>query len=257
MITLDRVVRRDTAAIRARWIRARNAEKAFGRTLRGLARRCGELTRGMMDPADMESTRKLRAMLDRYADAIRPWAAEQAKRMVLDVTRRDEAVWAALTKEIGRGLRQEIRSAPTGEMVRRRIGEVTDLITSLPRDAAHRVQHFALQAVEGGKRADEVVKLIMATGEVSKARANLIARTEVARTSSLLVQARAEHVGSTHYIWRTAGDVDVRRAHKKLNGKTFAWDDPPVAGSNGERAHAGQIYNCRCWSEPIIPDENE
>lgn len=257
VLALDRNVRRDTQRLRERWAKARNAEKSFGRTLRALARRCGELTRGMLDPEDPASAIKLRAMLDRYAEAVHPWAAEQARRMVLEVTRRDEAVWAALGRESGRALRQEIRGAETGEMVRRRINEVTELITSLPREAAQRVQTFALQGIEGAKRASEVVELIMATGEVSKSRANLIARTEVGRTSSLLVQARAEHVGSTHYIWRSVGDLDVRKLHKRLNGKTFAWDDPPVSGSNGERAHAGQIYNCRCYAEPIIPDEEE
>lgn len=95
--------------------------------------------------------------------------------------------------------------------------------------------------------------MILASGEVSKSHATLIARTETARVSSLLTQARAEHIGSEGYIWRTAHDADVRELHVELEGKFIYWNAPPVAGSSGERAHAGQIYNCRCWAEVILP----
>jgi hypothetical protein len=27
-----------------------------------------------------------------------------------------------------------------------------------------------------------------------------------------------------------------------------------VAGEQGEHAHAGMIYNCRCYPEPVIPE---
>ena len=112
-----------------------------------------------------------------------------------------------------------------------------------------------VKGIEGAERPSAVAEAIYATGHVTKGRANLIARTEVARTSSKLVEARARHVGSDGYIWRTAGDADVRREHRVLNGKYFRWGDPPVAGSAGERAHAGQIYNCRCVPEPVVPEE--
>jgi SPP1 gp7 family putative phage head morphogenesis protein len=109
--------------------------------------------------------------------------------------------------------------------------------------------------MEQGARAAEMAKMILRTGHVTKSRAQLIAVTETARASSVLLQARATHVGSTHYYWRTSEDIDVRPIHKKLNGQVFPWSDPPVSGSNGERSHPGQIYRCRCWPEPIIPVE--
>jgi uncharacterized protein with gpF-like domain len=69
----------------------------------------------------------------------------------------------------------------------------------------------------------------------------------------VLTQARAEHIGSEGYIWRTSNDSDVRHSHKEMNGRYVRWDTPPRL-SDGTVTHAGQIYNCRCYPEPVIPD---
>jgi SPP1 gp7 family putative phage head morphogenesis protein len=132
--------------------------------------------------------------------------------------------------------------------------EQASLITSLPLDAAHRVHEWTIRGLEGAHRPETIAAEIYRTGEVTKSRATLIGRTEVARTASKLVEVRAKFVGSEGYIWRTAGDADVRREHRALNGKYFRWDDPPVAGTNGMRYHAGQGPNCRCIPEPVIGD---
>lgn len=151
-------------------------------------------------------------------------------------------------------LRREVRQAPTGELMRALLAEQVGLITSIPREAASRVQELAIRAVEAGERPGSIVEEILRTGEVAESRAKLIARTEVARASSKLTESRARYIGSEGYIWRTAGDRDVRPLHRALNGRYFDWDSPPVAGSSGERAHAGQIYNCRCVPEPVVPE---
>ena len=93
----------------------------------------------------------------------------------------------------------------------------------------------------------------METGKVTESRAKLIARTEIARTASGLTMARATHVGATHYIWRTSGDADVRNSHKEMNGKVIPFSKAPTL-SDGTASHAGMIYNCRCYAEPILTD---
>ena len=201
------------------------------------------------------SSLKLRRLLDKYAQTIRPWADETAKKMVLDVTRRDEKFWAEQSRNMAGALREEIKSTPIGAVLRQRTREAAALITSLPLEAAQRVERLAVRQLSGGARAGELAREIMRTGHVTESRANLIARTETSRTASLLQQTRAEYVGSEGYIWRTAGDADVREVHRRLAGKFFRWDSPPVAGENGERSHPGGIYNCRCWAEIVLPGE--
>jgi uncharacterized protein with gpF-like domain len=38
-----------------------------------------------------------------------------------------------------------------------------------------------------------------------------------------------------------------------MEGVPVRWDQPPTL-SDGTVTHAGQIYNCRCWPEPILPN---
>lgn len=193
-------------------------------------------------------------MLEKYAQALEPWAVQTASRMLAGVNQRDEGAWAELTRELSLGLRREVRTAPTGELMRKLLAEQVTLIKSLPLEAAQRVHELTLKGLEDSTRASEIAKEIARSGEVTMGRATLIARTEVARTASTLTQARALHVGSVEYIWRTAGDSDVRESHRKMAGKVVRWDTPPTL-SDGTVTHAGQIYNCRCWPEPILPED--
>ena len=50
---------------------------------------------------------------------------------------------------------------------------------------------------------------------------------------------------SKRYIWRTRDDEKVRLLHGINDNKIFYWDKKPSTG------HPGEIYNCRCWAEPI------
>lgn len=247
--------RPETREERSAFFRARKTETEYARALRQIARHVGEIVRQIAPaPGDMAAASLVSVALRRYAEALRPWATVASARMIADVSRRDELAWARQARAMGLSLRREIKSAPTGTMLRDLLQENVGLITSLPTQAAERVHKLTLEGLVEGSRYSELQREILRTGDVTTSRATLIARTETARTASGLTEARALHVGSEGYIWRSMEDGDVRKEHKKLNGRYFRWDDPPVAGSKGERAHAGQIYNCRCYPEPVIPD---
>lgn len=198
-------------------------------------------------------TSELQRLLNEYGKHIQPWARSVASYMVADVARRNERQWRQNSKDIGTELRREITAAPTGAMLKDFLEENVALITSLPIEAAKRVHRLTTEALVSGQRASEIAKEILATGEVTKSRATLIARTEVARTAAGLTMARAEYVGSEGYIWRTAGDSDVRESHKEMEGKYVRWSSPPHL-SDGTTTHAGMIYNCRCFAEVVIPE---
>jgi SPP1 gp7 family putative phage head morphogenesis protein len=249
--------RLNAAAARRKAVAARRAELQFARALRKVARQCGILARKTFNSSrPMGSTQALRAALEKYGQLLTPWARATAKRMVLDVARRDEKFWRDQSKLMARNLKQEIRNAPTGIALRERTAEAAALITSLPLEAASRVEKLAVQYMTQGIRAKTLAKDIMRTGQVTQSRANTIARTETSRTAGILQQVRAESVGSEFFIWRTAEDIDVRVRHRRLAGRVFRWDTPPVAGENGERALPGGIYNCRCHAEPLLPGED-
>lgn len=256
-LTTDKVNARETRKQRAFFSKVRRGEAAYAVNLRKIAKHVEDLVRAF-DPSVPEQVRQLEDALRRYSDLLMPWARVTAAKMLVDVSRRDEKVWKEYTRYLGLNLQAEISSAPTGEVMRDLLNEQVHLITSLPLDAAKRVHELTTGAIYEGARANEIAAEIMKTGETTRARANLIARTEVGRSSTTLTQARAESIGSTGYIWRSARDFDVRKRHQELEGTFHAWNNPPIATDPGQRpirAHAGSIFNCRCYAEPVLPGE--
>lgn len=215
-----------------------------------IARHIGELLDGV-EPTDPTAVNELAAQYQRYSEILKPWAASVASRMLADVEHTDRRGWRNMSAEMGRMVRNEIESAPTGMVTQRLLFEQVGLITSLPTEAAERVQRLALEGLSNATRAEEVAAEIMRSGEVAKSRAMTIARTEVSRAHTAYTQARAQHAGSTMFIWRTSRDGDVRPSHKALNGKSFRWDEPPECDP-GYHALPGAIFNCRCFPEPVF-----
>ncbi len=229
---------------RAAWQASRRTEQRYGSALRRLVAQITDLIRAGGTAAQISDR------LLRYSNTIKPWADAITTRMLREVDMRDTKTWERITKEMGIALRAEIKNAPTGIAMRQLHGEEVDLITSLPRQAAERVQERAQEMVSEGLRFDEMAAEISG---VTRNRARLIARTEIAKAHSTLLQARAEYVGCDEYIWRTARDSDVRDSHQEMEGRVIRWDTPPVVDEGVPPYHAGRIYNCRCYPEPIIP----
>lgn len=240
--------------IRERFRRAQKAEKAFGKKLKQVARQVGHIVKEFSPKGVVKNFQELNQTLRRYADMLGPWAKSVSESMVAEVAQRDEHAWAEVGREVGQALRKEVRRAPTGAAMRQLMEEQVELIKSIPIEAAQRVHKLTIEGMLNSTRAKETAKEIMRTTKVTESRAMLIARTETTRTATAMVQSRAQYIGSEGYIWRTAGDSDVRKIHKHLEGKFIKWSEPPISGENGERAHAGAIYNCRCYPEPVIPD---
>lgn len=243
---------KETQQQRAAWEKVRRAERQYAVQLRKIATQIGAIVDafGADDPQRID---EMIETLHRYADMIKPWARAVSRRMLYEVARRDDRAWRTFAKLMGETISQQLNNAPLGLIYQTLMEQQVDLITSIPRDAANRVHALVTENIYVGARASEVAQQILATQEVSRSRANLIARTETARAASTFQRSRAEAIGSTHYVWRTVRDRRVRPLHRKLEGKVFEWSNPPITGENGERSNPGGIYNCRCIAEPILP----
>jgi SPP1 gp7 family putative phage head morphogenesis protein len=231
----------------------RGIENRYAIQLRKLAAKIGQLVSGFDDPLNDPAQRfQINHSLNAYANAITPWAQALATRTVREIDQENRRAFAAHSREMSRALRRELENAPTGEMMRFMMAEQVGLIRSLPLEAAQRVQKIAHENLINGKRADALAREIMRTGEVTKSRATLIARTETSRTSSNLTMSRAIYVGSVEYTWETAKDSDVRPSHRAMQGQVVQWSNPPTL--DGLRGHAGCLPNCRCHPAPLIPE---
>lgn len=226
-------------------------EIRYSQQLRKIAYYVDTIVKGF-DVRDPSKHPIIVSALNQYAETLHFWAQNTAGRIIADVALRDEKTWLIYAQDLSRGAREQIRDTDTGVVYQELLNEQVRLIRSLPLEAAQRVQDLSTRSLIDGSRASEIAGLIMATGKVTRSRANTIARTEVSRASCLFTQARAENLGSDGYIWRTSEDGDVRPSHKEMNGKFVRWDKPPTL--DRLTGHAGCLPNCRCYAEPVIPE---
>ncbi|MGX6999900.1 phage head morphogenesis protein [Caballeronia sp. KNU42] len=245
MLTIDRKRERERNPVRTK-----RAELRYGSQLRKVAEHVGAIVRPFT-PGDMSQVPTITNLLDAYSSMLRNWAIQTASNMLMDVALQDKNAWMEHAKDMSRGIREEIRNAPTGSVLRALLEEQVGLIQSIPLDAAQRVHRLTLEGLENSTRASEIAKEILRTEDVTKSRATLIARTEVSRSATTLTQARAQSIGSPGYIFTTSHDSNVRPSHKAMDGKFVAWDDPPTL--DGLTGHAGCVPNCRCWCKVVLP----
>jgi SPP1 gp7 family putative phage head morphogenesis protein len=194
------------------------------------------------------------------AEFVRKYSWQAARRMVTGLLYDGANTWRSAAREsmqgarIYRALRNEL-SGPIGERVRALITANARLISSLPSEVAEQVAQKLGEAQQAGERSEGFVSELLAG--LSRSRARLIARTEISKASTALTQARSEELGLQWWVWQTSRDQRVRASHRKMQGVLCSWNDLPSPEQLvGEKSHghyaAGNIYNCRCYPEPLL-----
>lgn len=127
-----------------------------------------------------------------------------------------------------------------------------DLISSLAEDQVDELGEL-LDDTEG-LRVEDLRKKILGRFDVSRSKADLLARDQVLKLNAQITQSRQREAGITRYQWSTSSDERVRPMHAELDGEIFSWDDPPITNDDGDRNHPGEDYQCRCVAIPIMPE---
>jgi len=137
------------------------------------------------------------------------------------------------------------------------------LVTAATQDFADEVQDVFESAGVNGLRVEELRKKLQERVDVSRSRAELIARDQVLKLNGQINQTRQQKAGITQYTWSTSLDERVREPkpgklgpdHASLEGQVCDWNNPPVVDTKtGRRAHPGQDFQCRCISIPVVPE---
>jgi SPP1 gp7 family putative phage head morphogenesis protein len=147
-----------------------------------------------------------------------------------------------------------------GDFFKQAIGEWVqgnvDLITTQPKDSLGKMRGLVREGFSEGRRPEGIAKDINASYAASKRHARMIARDQTAKLNAQITQAQQRDAGVSEYTWDTSRDQRVRPAHRKLHGKKFRWDDPPVVDEKtGRRCHPGEDYQCRCEAIPVFSIE--
>ncbi len=115
-----------------------------------------------------------------------------------------------------------------------------------------------------GYRFDKLIPQIQGRYAVTQNKAKFLARQETGLFMAKYRQERFGEAGVTLYRWSTSHDERVRPApgthgvarqnnHRRLDGRVFAYADPPVVDTaTGRRANPGEDFNCRCVDVPVL-----
>ena len=150
------------------------------------------------------------------------------------------------------------------EAIRRWIAENVLLIKSIPSETLGNMREIILGSYLKGSSIRDIQKAIQETYNVSKRKAQLLARDQVATLNAQLTKAQQTDAGCKKYRWSDSRDGRVRDCHKALNGKVFSWDNPPEMWYEtkqgrvytGRRCHPGEDYCCRCVAIPVFDPES-
>ncbi|RKI90442.1 phage head morphogenesis protein [Parablautia intestinalis] len=133
------------------------------------------------------------------------------------------------------------------------VDENVSLIKSIPGDTLEDIRGIIKSGFLDGKSTTRIMKDIQHRYNVGKSRASLIARDQVGKLNAAVTEAQQRDAGIEEYYWCDCGDGRVRKSHKRLNGRKFRWDTPPVVDEKtGRRCHPGQDYQCRCRAKPVF-----
>lgn len=254
------------------WEPSRRIELSFTRALKRVSRDIINLIKRYKQPNDIINA------LRRYTtrEAFFKFAQAAALKMVTGLFQdvghswRQAAAANGKSRELYQALMNELKGKK-GERLNRLITENTYRIVTLPEDIGKEVVAYVERESFKGRRADDIAKEIRKLfPEHTRARAELIARTQVSYTQTNLIRTRAESLGIQWYIWRAVGggkgDGRTRSSHRAMSGVIVNWNDPPapedlfpIIGKNGQpyrntlgNYHAGQAPRCRCYPESII-----
>ena len=139
------------------------------------------------------------------------------------------------------------------EMMRKWVEDNVGLIKTIPQENLGKMRDIVLNGYMNGETTTSIVKKIQKVYSTGRRHAQLLARDQIAKLNSNITQQQQRDAGVEEYIWSTSGDSRVRESHRKLNGKRFRWDNPPVVDEKtGRRCHPGEDYECRCVPRPVF-----
>jgi SPP1 gp7 family putative phage head morphogenesis protein len=242
------------------WEPKRRIELTYKRSLRVIMRKLERELKGKNDLTSILKTLKKFMKSEEF----NKHAYAAAKKMVTSIFTDAGKTWRTATnvnskgRQIYEALKHEIDTTPIGISINEQIERNARLIKSMPERIRNEITDIVARESIDGRRASDIAEDLQSRfPEMCKAKADLIARTETSKTSTALTKARCDNLGIKAYIWRTSEDIRVRESHEKMDDVIIFWNDPPspeaLAGErNIGHYHAGNIYNCRCYPEPII-----
>lgn len=243
----------------------RKAEKKYQRLLNRILQEIDKKLAACADPALIPSA--MQGIIN--SPQFTSLCAEAARQMVTMLAVGQKSSWREAAKASSQGRRiykalmNELASTSIGPAIASTVQQNAALIKTVPQTLARRFTALAEKRRFEGVRPEEIMQEIQAKApHLREFEARRIARTESAKASTALIQARSESLGLDFYTWLSVEDERVRDAHRAMDGIICRWSDPPNPEAlfgghdSGAPYHPGCIYNCRCRARPVLALED-
>lgn len=129
-----------------------------------------------------------------------------------------------------------------------------NLIKSIATRYLTEVEGLVMRSVTAGRDVKTLASELQQRYNVSKRRADLIARDQNNKATESLVRAQDTESGITHGVWiHIPGKYSSRDTHKAMNGKKFALNEGLYDSDVGKKVLPGECVACQCTYRPILP----
>ncbi|OZI63284.1 phage head morphogenesis protein [Bordetella genomosp. 11] len=132
------------------------------------------------------------------------------------------------------------------------VGENVGLIKSIAAEHLQEVEGLVMRSVQQGRKLDELSKDLEARYQITKRRAAFIARDQNDKATATITRVRQQGLGIKTARWlHSAGGKHPRPSHVAASGKTYDVDKGMYI--DGEYIRPGELPNCRCVAQSVIP----
>lgn len=247
------------------WQLKRSIERRYGAAIAKL------ITGLLTELQTVRSPFLVAAAIRRYARSptFRKAAETVARSMATHVFSDGHRTWREAARSGAKGrvvykvLMSELGQQAVADLYNDIIRRNADLIVTAPDFIARELTKLVSREAQEGLRPEAIMEDVLRVWpSYTRKHAMLIARTESSKASTALTQVRCDVAKIDWYVWRTEEDVRVRDSHKVMDRVLVNWSDPPSPEQlAGEKYlygnyHAGNIFNCRCYPEPLIRFED-
>lgn len=185
-------------------------------------------------------------------------ATELAHYFAQDVSQRSDAALLSALRKGGFAV-DFVMTPAMRDVIDATVHANVALIKSIPQQYLGQVEGMVMRSVQTGRDMGTLAKELETQLGVTKKRAALISRSQNNMATSALTRVRQKEMGITTALWlHSHGGRTQRATHVAMNKKPYDinkgfYDENARGKGKGDWVFPGQLINCKCVSQSIIP----
>lgn len=147
-------------------------------------------------------------------------------------------------------------TATANDVFQATVAENVGLIKSIAAEHLQDVQGMVMRSVTQGRDLEGLAKDLERRYQVTKRRAAFIARDQNNKATATITRVRQQGLGIKQARWlHSRGGKKPRQSHVAANGELYEVDKGMLI--DGDYIRPGELPNCRCVAQSVIPGFEE